>query len=200
MAFTNLFISGLFGTLVQHNITLRKTKHELEQLVCTDPLTGLFHEVEKMIQRYSRFILWFIDLNYFKQINDTFGHNVGDMVLVGFCNRVQRRLNDASLFARISGDEFILISPLEEHPAKREFWDKLAQEGNDPIVTTPDGMEIYLTFSKGKALMPEDGETIDELILHADKRMYKEKNARYATERHRRITDYETIQRSIGSA
>ena len=182
LIFSGLCISLLIAFIVQNNTELKYVKNELEDMVNTDTLTeifnrkGLFIELEKLIQSDTRFQLYYLDLNYFKQINDTYGHNVGDYVLSEFSNRMKRYLDHNYIFARISGDEFILVridNPNSENVDV--FWEKVYKEFEHKIVYR-NNVEIKLCFSKGMAAYPDDGRSIDEIIYCADKRMYLQKN------------------------
>ncbi len=189
-------LSLLIGLIVQRNADLRAARDGLERMVKTDPLTGLLNRkglfpiLENLLRRRETFHLWYIDLNHFKQVNDTFGHNVGDVVLREFGARLSRLLGSEHIFARIGGDEFVLLHL--GGPAGPEdtaaFWAEAERQvGEEPIMAN--GRSIFLTFSKGVAACPEDGETPDALIACADRRMYDKKNERLAAERKRRAGD-----------
>lgn len=195
MAAVSVIVSLLIASLFQQNTRLKAVKEELEAMVCSDPLTGLlnrtglFREMEAMERRHAEFVLWYVDLDYFKQINDTYGHAVGDMVLIRFCQRIRRSLPEECLFARISGDEFILVCPASKRSVMESVWRDVDAEGSEPVASVGHD-RICITFSRGMACRPEDGETADELMGIADKRMYREKNSRYSAEKRRRVTDY----------
>lgn len=192
-----IFISTLIALVVQNNYELRHIHHDLETMIQTDSLTGLlnrkglFDRLEALIRERKAFQVCYIDLNYFKPINDRYGHHTGDHVLVSFARKLQQHLGKNEIFARISGDEFVLArigNPLAQKQCDN-FWERVEADFAQPLFVAGNE-EITLTFSRGIALFPGDGETADELICAADKKMYDAKNARYATEKRRRYTDW----------
>ncbi|MCC8194897.1 MAG: sensor domain-containing diguanylate cyclase [Deltaproteobacteria bacterium] len=189
-----LCASIFFAFIVHNNGTLRCIKTELETMVGTDALTGalnrkgLFPKLETICLRKEPFCLGYIDLNYFKQINDTLGHSVGDLALVEFSRRVAAQLDERHTFARIGGDEFILLQTGAEETLDT-VWKKIATALEHPIMPVA-GAPIFLTFSRGDAAFPFDGNSVDELIACADRRMYEQKRKSYAGEHGRRRTDW----------
>lgn len=188
-----LLISLLVSGIVQRNYDLRLVKTELEDMLCTDSLTGIFNrvglfcELDRLVRHRRRFRLWYMDLNYFKQTNDVFGHTVGNMMLIAFTRRIQSFTNDSQIFGRMGGDEFIIVCT-DMETRDGEFWRRIDQVGEEPLMEV-DAERIMLSFSKGIAVCPEDGDAVDALVTRADRRMYKAKNARYSVERRRRAGD-----------
>ena len=189
-------ISLLIGLIVRNNEDLKRVKRDLEIMVRTDALTGilnragLFHAVSELLEKGVMFELHYLDLNHFKQINDTFGHSMGDQALIVFCRRLGRRMAKHHTLARISGDEFALlsVSPFTDEGKERLFWEGLEREFEKPIFSS-DGIPIYLSYSKGRAAYPEDGTSLDALIACADQRMYQDKENKYTREKKRRASD-----------
>lgn len=193
-------MSLLIAYTVQKNCDLTEAKKDLESMVMTDALTGLpnrqdlFTRITDLIAKKTRFQLAYIDLNYFKQINDVYGHNFGDDMLIEFAKRMRRELTEGIAMYRMSGDEFVVVftGASQAREAVDAFWaktDKLFAEPTGKI----DGNDIYLSFSRGAAAYPEDGGRVDDLISCADKRMYKEKHYRYSIEKRRRASDYKPL-------
>ncbi|UQZ90342.1 sensor domain-containing diguanylate cyclase [Deltaproteobacteria bacterium Smac51] len=197
LIFIGLAINVLIIVIIQNNIALKAMKNGLERMIRTDALTGLlnrqglFHELDKLVLKEKSFKLYYLDLNYFKPINDTYGHDVGDYVLKEFTVRMWRSLNGKSIFARVGGDEFVMVRHGNELLPEREdkFWRNVAEEFAKPIIAVG-GKDIFLSFSTGEASYPDDGSTIDNLIIHADQKMYEQKNNRYAREKMRRASDW----------
>ena len=138
---------------------------------------GLFDTLDALIQTKEEFYLCYLDLNKFKFINDTYGHNVGDTVLRFFTNEVQRlTLSMPNTFARMGGDEFIII--FKGNLSEEEITDTFAA-----IHTSLQSAKIVsdeqfkISFSIGMAQYPRDGKTVDDLINHADKNMYIHKQS-----------------------
>lgn len=118
----------------------------------------------------------FIDLDKFKQINDTLGHKVGDEVLVAVTTCMKGCLREGDTLARLGGDEFTVILPVISHPdaasnVANKFLDCYAR----PLVI--DGHELHITASIGISIFPNDGENADSLLKHADTAMYRVKGA-----------------------
>lgn len=173
-------ISLLIAFLVLHNHDLKQMKLELEELTSCDPLTGalnrrgIFHQLDEMILKKEPFILCYLDLNRFKYINDTFGHNTGDKILQEFASLVKQHITAKHLLARIGGDEFILV--FKNTNQTEEVTKFLDQIHSDLKQMKINHHHIPITFSAGKAVYPENGDTIDDLIGFADQVMYENKS------------------------
>lgn len=145
-----------------------------------DHLTGalsrqsLDRHLEDEIQRAERyqytFMLVFIDLNHFKEINDQYGHARGDQVLVEFVRRIVIDLRTTDLFFRYGGDEFVLIL----QGVNRERGPALVERLVDLACLTPipGDPSLFLSFSAGLSYYPEDGKTAEALLKAADERLY----------------------------
>ncbi|MGE9984415.1 diguanylate cyclase [Desulfovibrio sp. SGI.169] len=176
-----ILCSFLLASLVQHNADLRDIHQQLDSMASHDALTGilnrrgLFKKLETLIGKDGNsFSLYYMDLNKFKMFNDVYGHNTGDHVLRVFVEEVQRRVKMPHIFARIGGDEFVVItqSAVRDNDIAKSFDDIRAALQSRKIV---DDDSVRVSFSLGRAVYPRDGETIDALIAHADGGMYTEK-------------------------
>ncbi|OAN54694.1 hypothetical protein A6A04_12280 [Paramagnetospirillum marisnigri] len=173
---------GVAYASVVRDITARKRAEEhIRHLAHHDSLTGLPNRflfgdrLEAAITRadrhQTRIALVFIDLNKFKPVNDTYGHAVGDMVLIGVAKRLSNCLRKTDTVARIGGDEFVAI--LEEISGEKEIRrlvGKIMVAVSSP--ETIDGVEPSLGASLGIALYPDDSTESIDLIDKADKAMY----------------------------
>lgn len=176
------FVSFLVASLGTHNLELSKMRCNLEHLSYLDPLTGILNrrgileKLEQLIKDHPKpFLLCYVDLNDFKQINDQYGHNVGDRVLNGFAQIVKRNLKQNHFFGRIGGDEFLILFKNESDIKKMErFLFTVAQECQD-AVQNKEGKKISILFSTGTASYPQEAVTMDELICVADNKMYMQK-------------------------
>ena len=123
----------------------------------------------------SKVAVCIIDLDHFKEVNDTFGHRVGDMALRGVVSRLGARVRAADTLARSGGDEFTLVSQVASRQAAETL--VLALEGalSEPIPV--EGGKVRTGLSIGMALYPEDGSNADELCAAADRAMYAVKRA-----------------------
>ncbi len=163
---------------------LAEQKNDYKKLAHYDPLTGLpnrtrfFDYCTRAVERADRegrpLALLFMDLDNFKQINDSLGHAAGDDVLRQIGERLQYPLKGVRMLARFGGDEFIVLF---EHFSGRRMLEEtvreLAQRLNQPVVIQE--REIHITFSMGVALYPEDGTQVSELLKYADAAMYSAK-------------------------
>lgn len=135
-------------------------------------LTQMLKEAEENKQMFA---LIFLDLDRFKNINDTLGHSNGDLLLQIVGERIQNSLNGRGIVARLGGDEFTILLPDITHLSKatREA-DRLIEEFAKPVII--DGYELYITASLGIAFYPHDGNTVDKLMKHVDTAMYQAKD------------------------
>jgi diguanylate cyclase (GGDEF)-like protein len=116
----------------------------------------------------------FLDLDHFKDVNDTLGHRVGDLLLKEVSRRIRATLRQSDVLARISGDEFVVV--LEDIPdegAPERVAHKILDEVRRPF--TLEGHEIHVSGSLGLALYPEDGKDAETLLKNADAAMYHAK-------------------------
>jgi diguanylate cyclase (GGDEF)-like protein/PAS domain S-box-containing protein len=169
---------GVFADITQ----LKENQAQLEFMAHHDPLTQLPNralvesrleqEVEQAHRHGHQAGVLFIDLDRFKQVNDSFGHLVGDELLCAVAQRLGARLREGDTLGRLGGDEFILlISPLRDPQdaavVARDFIAAL----NEPFRLS-DGGEVFIGGSIGISLFPQDGETVSELMKNADAAMY----------------------------
>jgi diguanylate cyclase (GGDEF)-like protein/PAS domain S-box-containing protein len=121
-----------------------------------------------------------MDLDRFKEVNDSLGHAAGDALLIELGRRLERALRDSDTVARLGGDEFGLLLPGVDLPADvLVAIERVRGEISRPVVV--EGLPLVIEGSIGIAVFPEDGEDVDTLIKHADVAMYhaKEKNSGY---------------------
>ncbi|MFM0339062.1 diguanylate cyclase domain-containing protein [Paraburkholderia fungorum] len=164
---------------------LHNKQDELVHLASHDMLTGLpnrmlfMQKLETAIvdatRREERLAVLFVDLDRFKQINDQFGHSVGDKVLVAVALRLKQVLCSADVVARLGGDEFIvLIEGPRSAEAAPGIASRIMGTLNDELVV--DGQPMTVGASIGISQFPADGTTAEELLLNADAAMYAAKS------------------------
>jgi diguanylate cyclase (GGDEF)-like protein len=178
---------------------LAKSFAGMQKQLLTDRLTGIANResivrrIEDRIVRQRRrddshpFAVLFVDLNSFKQINDRFGHEVGDRVLIEIALRLVGNLRDTDLAARFGGDEFVILL---ENVANRDdalrAREKLERALTLPLQAleglTPDGGAVSAGAAIGIALCPEEGQDLETLLKRADADMYQRKQVRTAGE------------------
>ncbi|HJW55245.1 MAG TPA: EAL domain-containing protein [Burkholderiaceae bacterium] len=172
--------------LVFQDISDRKTlEHQLRQQAITDPLTGLqnrtgfkegFHLSLERAKRSGKTIaLMFVDLDYFKRINDTLGHDVGDHLLQAAADRLKECVRPYDLVSRIGGDEFlVMLDELDGIKDVTMIADKLLAALRRPF-HLKNGMELGIGASIGISSYPECGHEAENLIQAADVAMYQAK-------------------------
>jgi diguanylate cyclase (GGDEF)-like protein len=174
-----IFIS--FG-YIYLQVNSGKTIQYLEKIVYLDELTQLRSRIvlgkdaEDLLVRNIPFNLIFFDLDDFKNINDQYGHQMGDRYLSFFAHEIKVRIGNDGGFYRIAGDEFICIISVEAADAFLEEIRTLPD-------TLPDTQVKFLGFSYGIATFPDDGDTVDDLLHCADLRMYAMKMPKKYTRR-----------------
>lgn len=168
---------------------LEKSENELYYVAHHDQLTGLpnrrtfYQEVEKYLDQAAYpFVILFIDLNDFKQINDQFGHKTGDDLLVVIAKRFLTLQGLMPIqFFRLAGDEFVAIFEVTTKHTYEDMRKVLEQTINKSIDVSDKPLTI--TASIGAGFAPEDGDSLDQLLQKADHRMY------HAKKKHREERD-----------
>ena len=175
------------------DITARKEAEVLIwQQANFDLLTGLPNRrmlrdrLERAIRRAreqgSQLAVLFIDLDHFKEVNDTLGHGKGDLLLQQAAQRIRDSLRPADVVARMGGDEFtVLLSPVSGHEEIESIVQLLIERMASPFRL--DDERAFVSASVGISLFPDDGEHIEALFKHADQALYVAKDAgrnRYA--------------------
>lgn len=161
---------------------IQQRTEQLEKLASTDALTGLenrrsimgFAEEERgrNIRYQHGLSVLMIDIDYFKQINDEHGHQMGDKILVEFAKTIEDSLRDSDHAARYGGEEFLIILP----ETKQENATDLAERIRNNIETSKFDIDRTLTCSIGVATMTNN-ESLDELIQRADEAVYRAKKS-----------------------
>ena len=119
-----------------------------------------------------------LDIDHFKQVNDTYGHAAGDIVLREFGHRISRHMRNFDLVARIGGEEFLVILPDVDLGMVGTIAERLcAVIADEPMVCTPDGTKVKITTSIGVTLAGENPESVDTVLKRADTALYRAKNA-----------------------
>lgn len=174
--------AGVFSDITRHKELRAKLHHLAYHDALTDlPNRQLFMDrVEQAIaqarRREGSFSLLFIDLDGFKDINDSLGHGTGDRVLTHVAQRLRDCVREVDTVARLGGDEFIVVLDRgHDDPIISAASEKIFKVLADPVEI--DGHELFLSASIGISRYPEDGETAEELLRAADTAMYRAKEA-----------------------
>lgn len=167
---------GFFKDRTEHYTA----KQKIEELAFKDVLTGLpnrlllgerFHQAISHAEREnSNFAVVFLDLDHFKQINDSLGHPFGDKVLIEVTQRLQKCIRQIDTAARLGGDEFVLLIQEANQDGAEICARRIINELKKPF--SIDEINFTVTCSIGIALYPSDGTSMDDLIKNADSAMY----------------------------
>ncbi len=162
----------------------KRLQEDMRRRALHDPLTGmpnramflesLERAIHKARRRSTRFSVLFIDLDRFKEVNDTMGHQAGDVLLKTIADRLSGAVRQSDLVARLGGDEFVML--MEEHGGPEEVMivaQKVLMLLQRPVPI--DWREAEVSGSIGIASYPEDGEDIETLVQNADTAMYQAK-------------------------
>jgi diguanylate cyclase (GGDEF)-like protein len=174
--------------LVFRDITeITKIKQEMERLAHTDFLTGLRNrryfmqrlaeETERVKRGNQPMSVLLLDMDSFKNINDTHGHDVGDRVLQVIASVTQevKRLSDVA--ARIGGEEFAMLLPDTDREGAIKVAQRLRATISEQMIADARGKEIRVTASIGVATMSHTDHSIDHILTHADRALYRAKDA-----------------------
>jgi diguanylate cyclase (GGDEF)-like protein/PAS domain S-box-containing protein len=172
---------GVFADITES----KRSQSQLHELVNHDPLTGLpnrrllnellGHAIKRAERENHQIGLLFIDLDRFKAINDSLGHQVGDKLLYEVSRRISLSMRESDVVARLGGDEFLVMmdmitKPEDAEQIARKILHALQAEFNI------DGKEIFISASIGISIFPKDGSDVDSIIKAADMAMYQVKN------------------------
>ncbi|MCK2176432.1 MULTISPECIES: putative bifunctional diguanylate cyclase/phosphodiesterase [Enterobacter] len=162
---------------------LHQLNRQLELQARFDALTGLAnrHQMDLRMQDCLRsallskkpFAVIFLDVDHFKRVNDTWGHSVGDELLIAVAQRITARLTREMTLARLGGDAFILLVPECDDDRLNALVTALLEDVRRPLSVC--GHTLSTTISAGVSLYPQDGETLHELKLKADAALHRVK-------------------------
>ncbi|MEM5547661.1 GGDEF domain-containing protein [Pseudoalteromonas fuliginea] len=171
-----LVIASLF--LFYRQARQRQKYHDIS---LTDYLTnspnrrGIMRAAEAKLDE-GKMTIAIVDLDYFKKVNDQFGHDVGDLVLIAFAKAVKETLNGDHQFGRYGGEEWLFALNLVDELAIRDIFDQLATRFTEHCSNIKDlPSDTKITFSVGASVSSPLKSTLDVLIKHADKLLYKAK-------------------------
>lgn len=172
---------GLFSDISER----KRTEEHIRRLAHFDSLTGLpnrimfMDHIRRSLARVSRsrgcLAVLYLDLDYFKNVNDLHGHDFGDKVLIEAAQRMTAAIREGDMVSRRGGDEFVaLIESESPRQAAAMVAGKLIQMVSLPYCI--DGREISIGASIGAAIYPDDGESVDSLLAAADRALYDAKH------------------------
>lgn len=174
----------IFFSAFIRDISERKTSEaRIQYLANYDALTGLAnrnqlnervkYSISLAHRSHEKIALMFLDIDHFKDVNDSLGHSVGDLLLLELANRFKSVLREEDTISRLGGDEFILLLHNADEYAATHVAQKLLRAIERPMLI--ENHQLSVTASIGIALYPNDGEDLETLLRNADVAMYKVK-------------------------
>jgi diguanylate cyclase (GGDEF)-like protein/PAS domain S-box-containing protein len=174
----------IFFSAFIRDISERKTSEaRIQYLANYDALTGLpnRNQLQERVKyaislahrSHEKMVLMFLDIDHFKDVNDSLGHSVGDLLLLELANRFKSTLREEDTISRLGGDEFIFMLPNSDQYAATHVAQKLLQAIERPMLIEQHHLSV--TASIGIALYPNDGDDLETLLRNADVAMYKVK-------------------------
>jgi diguanylate cyclase (GGDEF)-like protein/PAS domain S-box-containing protein len=174
-----------FSTIMRDISEVKLYEKQLEHQATHDALTGLpnrsllgdrLQQAMAHAERYEcKVAVLFLDLDQFKFVNDSLGHEVGDRLLIAVAERLRNAVRQGDTVARQGGDEFVVVlADIERLEDAADVARKLLAAMQPPLVI--DGHELFVTASIGISLFPQDGTDVPTLLRHADMAMYRAKD------------------------
>ena len=190
LVFVTIWGALFSGQLIEALRKLGENTQELERLATMDSLTGLYnrrylmqagaHELARMRRYGSTMALMLLDVDNFKDINDTWGHPVGDQVLVGLARVMDSIVRDQDTVGRLGGEEFAIMLPETDAEGGAVIAERMrAAVQADGMATTEEGVVVRITVSIGiTTLAPEnDSDSFEAALVRADKALYRAKDS-----------------------
>lgn len=176
---------------ISHNVAifsdisvLKDSQSELNYLSLYDPLTGLANRsqlyerlkssLRSMLEQQKNGVIFLIDLDHFKNINESLGHSIGDQLLQAVAQRIAKKISSQSILARIGGDEFVVICETINTPAEAAVMaQQIIKASKEPFVLHNN--ELFISASVGICLYPRSGNSVEEIMRNADSALSKAK-------------------------
>ncbi|MBC7960802.1 MAG: sensor domain-containing diguanylate cyclase [Vallitaleaceae bacterium] len=181
----------IFANEIAHVIKLYDTLEHNYFLLNRDVLTGLYNrryfnkflkERLAVATEQTVFSIVSFDLNNLKKVNDQYGHDCGDLLIIQFAEGMNKFINSEDILARYGGDEFLLLTSVEDEFGLKDFLQAII-EYFDAIEIPMEQDFVKISFSYGVASYPKDGRTIEALIKYADSEMYTRKRNHHLMEK-----------------
>jgi diguanylate cyclase (GGDEF)-like protein/PAS domain S-box-containing protein len=179
-------VIATFADISERRTILEQLQHQAHHDQLTDLANRrLFHkELDRAIARAQRHgcavALVYMDLNGFKQVNDTLGHRAGDAVLRNIAERLTAAVREEELISRYGGDEFVALLSMLRHPAREveAFMERMRLTLAEPVRIEAGAVKVGASL--GASVYPHDGSTAEQLLHHADAAMFSMKGSRLA--------------------
>ncbi len=178
---------ALFTQRINKLITAKLAENKIFDLAHKDHLTGLMNrslftkKVSDYLTQHERdgklFALIFLDLDRFKLVNDSYGHEAGDLLLKIVAERLSRSVREVDIISRFGGDEFVIgLSDIKSHKIIEKLAQKIQNNLSRPFVFL--GKEMHVNASLGISVFPQSGTTVSDLVKNADIAMYLSKQSK----------------------
>ena len=172
---------------VSRLLQANRVEKRVRELAYHDSLTGLpnrsklMQDLRLILNRAklddSQFAVLFLDLDHFKNINDSLGHNIGDLLLKAVADRLQSAVRESDFVARLGGDEFtVILENIEGPDAVATIAQNICSSLSKPFVFIQ--QKMFVTASVGISIYPDDGDDVNALLKHADLAMFSAKKSR----------------------
>jgi diguanylate cyclase (GGDEF)-like protein len=172
------------AALALENAELHKRTQELS---IVDDLTGAYNyrhfvrvlqEERKRAVRYQQPLsIIMTDIDWFKKLNDSYGHEVGNIVLEQLASVIKQCVRDVDIFARYGGEEFVVILPQTSQAEASVIAERIRRRVAEMVVDTRDAGKLRITISIGISSYPENGKSAEELVSIADQALYRAKDS-----------------------
>lgn len=180
-----LSVFRLYVSRAAAELERKQVNQRLEHLAHYDELTGLCNRsllmtllnssVNRARRTGRKVVVFFLDLDRFKNINDSMGHDVGDMLLKEVANRLKKSVRADDVVARLSGDEFVIVlNDLSRVSDSNQVVVNIIEHLSSPLILHE--KEVSITTSMGISVFPEDGQDSTSLLKHADIALYRAKD------------------------
>lgn len=189
IGFVTFFVTSVLGmwifTLYKSSMRLKASNTKIRQQATFDSLTDLYNrhkfyeilseEIDHAKYHGERFALLFLDLDEFKEVNDTLGHSMGDALLREVANRLKNRVRSSDAVSRIGGDEFtIIIRDVKNSESLKSIAENICSAISSEFMIQ--GHSLNISTSLGITCFPRDADTDEEMLINADQAMYASKN------------------------
>ncbi|HEX7633701.1 MAG TPA: EAL domain-containing protein, partial [Noviherbaspirillum sp.] len=212
---TKPFMVAEVKARIRAHLEMKRVRDQLDFQAGHDPLTGLpnrnlltdrLHQALNYAERYgSQVAVAYIDLDKFKEVNDCFGHQAGDRLLVEVSRRLLACVRELDTVARLGGDEFVIVFyGQSDENATGHTMQRILERIAEPFVF--DGLSLNVSCSIGFTVYPQDGRDVDTLLRNADTAMYRAKELGrnnfqfYTSELNIRINERMTLEKSLRQA
>tara|TARA_R110002111_G_C6006299_1_gene373982 strand:+ start:2171 stop:6670 length:4500 start_codon:yes stop_codon:yes gene_type:complete len=178
---------SLFNLRIQRLLSVKNTEKQITDLEHKDPLTSLMNRalfsikggeaLQQHQEKENIMAVMFIDINRFKLVNDSYGHEAGDLLLKIVAERLTRSVRQEDIVSRFGGDEFVIaLTNIKSFEVIEKLANKIQSNISRPFVFL--GKEMHLGASMGISVSPSNGNNISDLIKNADIAMYQSKDTR----------------------